>query len=89
MPKSSSVRSGMFGLGLALGTLDLFKLVDLGSLAVTGTTNAVGKELLKVRIAHVGRTPVEETDVGYSTVGDSTRRGWRDCDTNGNGSTEQ
>jgi hypothetical protein len=42
----------MLGQGLALRALDLLELVDLGAFAVVRAANAVGKQLLKVRIAH-------------------------------------
>src|SRR5262249_62055331 len=37
---------------LALGTLDLLELVDLGALAVPGAADAVGEEGLEVGVAH-------------------------------------
>ena len=43
---------GMLGQGLALGPLDLLELIDRGALAVIGAADAVGKQLLKIRIAH-------------------------------------
>ena len=42
----------MFGQGLSLGPLDLLELIDFGTLAVIGAADALGKELLKVRIGH-------------------------------------
>src|SRR5262249_51799522 len=43
---------GMGGERLALGTLDLLELVDLGALAVAGATDAVGEHGLEVGVAH-------------------------------------
>ena len=42
----------MIGQRLALGPLDLLELVDRRAFAVIGAANPVGKQLLKIRIAH-------------------------------------
>src|SRR5690606_2894318 len=43
---------GILGKSLSLGPLDLLKLIDFGSLAVTGAANPLGEERLKIRVAH-------------------------------------
>jgi hypothetical protein len=42
----------VLGQGLPLGPLDLLELVDLRALAVVGTADPLGKELLKIGVRH-------------------------------------
>src|SRR5262249_25247164 len=68
---------GVIGQGLALGTLDLLELVDLGALAVARAADPVGEQGLEVGVAHRlffsgGRSPGS----GSARVA-STRPQWR------------
>jgi len=58
---------GEIGQRLPLGSLDLLELIDLGPFAVVDPADAVGKELLKIRIGHGG---MRSAEVGMQSVQD-------------------